>query len=203
MTLADGQLGTWYGECDGIYTVREFVVYSDNRLAVAPFDVPFRGPGHPTAPPALAGIAPISLHMFESLWEQFAQPRLHEISVARSAADTVASTKYFRTPFPAAFKLAEGASDIYAEYAAGVARRSFEVFAGRTLVAPFDVGIPEYDAAEMLRAAREALAPDGESIDPLLRHREISHAVFEALWEQHALPRLRALTELSFGTPDS
>ncbi len=158
--LAAGRMGTWYGEYDGIFTVREFVVSPDDHAAVAPFDVPFREPGHPTEPPALAGIAPTSLQEFEALWEQFAQPRLHALAVAPPAVADDTSIRYFRSPFPAEFKVSEATSDIYTEYAVGVARRSFEVFTDRTLVAPYDVGIPEVDSDAMLRAAHEALAPD-------------------------------------------
>jgi hypothetical protein len=190
-----GNMGTWYGEYDGILTVREFVIRPDSSAAVAPFDVPFRGPGHPTEPPALPGIAPISLQEFEALWEQIVQPRLHELAGARPARAGDGSIRYFRSPFPAEFKAAEATSDIYIEYAAGMARRSFEVFADRTLVAPYDVGTPEVDSDEMLRAVREALDPDGAPIDPRLRPEEIRHTVFEELWEQRALPRLRELAE--------
>jgi hypothetical protein len=191
---------TWYGEYDGIFTVREFVVRPDDHALVAPFDMPFRGLGHPTEPPALAGIAPLSMQEFEALWEQVAQPRLHALAVAQSTVAADASIRYFRSPFPAGFKIAEATSDIYTEYAASVARRSFEVFTSHTLVAPYDVGIPELDSDEMLRAAHEALAPDGAPIDPRLRPEEIRHAVFEAHWEQQALLRLRELADLSSST---
>ena len=202
LPLADGQLGTWYGEHNGTFSVREFVIGPDHRAAVAPFELPFRGPGHPTEPPELANIASVSLQVFESQWEQFAQPRLHELALARPAVAVDASIRYFHSPFPAEFKADEAASAIYSEYAAGVARRSFEVFADRALVAPYDVAIPEVDSDEMLLAAREARTRDGVPIDPRLRPEEISHAVFEAQWEQQALPRLRMLAALSPSTRD-
>jgi hypothetical protein len=195
-------VGSWYGEYDGIFPVREFVIRPGNRIAVAPFDMPFRGPDHPTEPPALAGSAPISLQEFEALWEQFAQPRLHALAVTRSAPAGEASIRYFREPFPAEFKRNEAASDIYTEYAAGVARRSFEVFAEHALVAPYDVVTPEGDVDDVLLAAHEGRLAEGELIDPRLRPEEIHQAVFEALWEQWALPRLRALAELSSNKPD-
>ncbi len=47
------QIGTWYGEYDGVFTAREFVIRSDNRAAVSPFDLPFREPGHPTEAPTI------------------------------------------------------------------------------------------------------------------------------------------------------
>lgn len=200
-------MGKWYGEYDGIFPVREFVIRPGNRIAVAPLEMPFRGPDHPTQPPALASIAPVSLQAFESQWEQFAQPRLHALAVARPAAAVDASIRYFHSPFPAAFKAAfkrdETSSDIYTEYAAGAARRSFEVFADHTLVAPYDVGTPEVASDDVLLAALEGRLAEGELIDPRLRPEEVSHAVFEALWEQRALPRLRVLAALSPSTRDS
>ncbi|HEX6540953.1 MAG TPA: hypothetical protein VF040_04300 [Ktedonobacterales bacterium] len=203
LPLTDGQVGTWYGEYDGIFPVREFVIRLGNRAAVAPFEMPFRGPDHPTEPPALASIAPVSLQEFEALWEQFAQPRLHALAVTRSAPVSDASIRYFRSPFPAEFKAPEATSDIYTEYAAGVARRSFEVFTDHTLVAPYDVGIPEVDVDDVLLAAREGRLAEGELIDPRLRPEEMSHAVFEALWEEQALPRLRVLADNAASTPTS
>ncbi len=198
--MADGQQGTWYAEYDGIWTVREFVVCLDHRTAVAPFDLALRGPGHPTELPALAGIAPISLRAFESVWEQFAQARLHELALAHAEGGVDAGSWYFHVPFPAELKTDEAASDIYTEYAAGVARRSFEVFADHTLVAPYDVGVPEGDIDEMFHAVREGVGPDEEPIDPRLRPQEISHAIFETSWEQWALPRLRVLAALPSST---
>lgn len=65
--VLDGQQGSWYGKCDGLFIVREFIVCSDGRTAVAPFDLGFREVGHPTKPPAIVGIEPISWCMFESL----------------------------------------------------------------------------------------------------------------------------------------
>jgi hypothetical protein len=205
LPLADGQgrIGSWYGEYNGIFPVREFVIGPDHRTMVAPLELPFRGPDHPTEPPARANIASVSLRLFESRWEQFAQPRLHEFARARSAVAVDASIRYFRSPFPAECKADEAASDIYTEYAAGVARRSFEVFADCALVAPYDVAIPEVDSDEMLLAAREARTRDGVPIDPRLRPEEIRHVVFEAQWEQQALPRLRVLAALSPSTRDS
>ena len=203
LLLTDGQVGTWYGEYSGIFPVREFVIRPDNRAAVAPFEVPFRGPDHPTEPPALASIAQVSLQAFESLWEQFAQVRLHELAVALPAVAVDASIRYFHSPFPAEFKIDEATSDIYIEYAAGVARRSFEVFADHTLVAPYDVGTPEVDIDDMLLAAHEGRLAAGELIDPRLRPEEVSHAGFEALWEHWALQRLRVLAALSASTRDS
>lgn len=193
LPLGENQMGTWFGEDDGIFSVREFVVRPGNHVVVAPFDIPFRDPGHPTEPPPLAGIELISLSAFQWMWEQVAQPHLNELARARPALTRDVSIHYFRQPFPAEFKAAEAASDIYTEYAAGVARRSFEVFADYTLVAPFDVGIPDVDVAVVLQAMHEGLDLDGEPLDPRLRPEEISHAVFEAQWEQHALPRLRSL----------
>src|SRR5262249_2326867 len=38
--------GTWYGEHNGNFSVREFAIRPGSSAAVAPFDVPFRGPGH-------------------------------------------------------------------------------------------------------------------------------------------------------------
>jgi hypothetical protein len=207
LSLATGQermenMGSWYGEYDGIFTVREFVVRQDEHALVAPFDMPFREPGHPTEPPALAGIAPISLQTFETLWEQCAQPRLQALTRVRPAPVADTSVRYFRSPFPNEYKVSEATSDIYTEYAAGVARRSFEVFADHTLVAPYDVGIPEVDSDEMLQAAHGGLAPDGALIDARLRPKEIRHDMFETLWEQRALPRLHELAELSSSTRD-
>jgi hypothetical protein len=192
-----GRMGTWYGEYDGIFTVREFVICPDDRPAVAPFDMPFRGPDHPTEPPDLAGIAPISLQEFEALWEQFAQPRLHVFAFARPLRANDESIRYFRQPFLAEFKIAEGTSDIYTEFAAGVPRRSFEVFAERALVAPYDTGIPDVDTDEMLESVQQGLDAEGEPMDPRLHPEEIRHTLFEALWEQHALPRLRAIARSS------
>ncbi len=198
--LTDGQPGTWYAEYDGIWTVREFVVCPDHRTAVAPFELTLRGPSHATEPPALAGISVVAWRDFESLWEQFAQARLHELAVVHpdrveKVEDAETAICYFRMPFPAVLKRDEATSAIYTEYAQGVARRSFEVFADHTLVAPYEVGIPEDGTDEMLRAAYEGVAPDGAPIDPRLRPEEISHAAFETVWEQHALARLRALAE--------
>lgn len=202
------KMGTWYGEYDGIFTVREFVVRSDahvadDRVAVAPFDMPFREPGHPMEPPTLTDIVPISLQEFESLWEQFVQPRLHALAVARPALANDGSIRYFRSPSPAEFNPPEAASDIYTEYAAGVARRSFEVFADYTLVASYDVVIPEVSIDDMLLAAHEGRLAEGDLIDLRLRPQEVSHAVFEALWEQWAIPRFRVLAELPPSTRHS
>jgi hypothetical protein len=96
--------------------------------------------------------------------------------------------------------VAEAASDIYYKYTAGVARRSFEVYADHTLVAPYDIGIPEGDTDEMLRAVYEGFAPDGAPIDPRLRPAEIGHAAFEEVWEHLAILRLRELAEVFFST---
>lgn len=98
-----------------------------------------------------------------------------------------------RSPFPAELKRDEPSSAIYDEFADGVARRSFEVFPDHTEVGPYDCGIPEVDAGFVLRAAREGVDPDGVPFDPRLRPVVISHAKFEAMWEQYALPRLRVL----------
>ncbi len=106
------------------------------------------------------------------------------------------SIRYFHSPFPAEFKIAEAASDIYTEFAGGVARRSFEVFSARTLVAPYDGGIPVMGTDEMVRATNEELGLSGASIEHGLRPMEIRHAQFEELWEEHALPRLRELASL-------
>jgi hypothetical protein len=187
----------------GIYSVREFVLGPGGRAAVAPFERPFRGLGHPTEPPDLAGIATVSLQEFESQWEQCAQPRLHALATARPAAAVDASIHYFRAPFPADFKVNEAGSDIYTEYAGGVARRSFEVFADHTLVAPYDMGIPEPGIDDVLLAAREGRLAEGALIDPQLRPEEVSHSVFEALWEHWALPRLHVLAALSPSTQGS
>jgi hypothetical protein len=203
LPLTDGQMGTWYGEYDGIFPVREFVIGPGNRTAVAPFAMPFRGPDYPTEPPALARIVPISLQAFEPLWEQFAQVRLHELASAHPAVAVDVSIRYVHAPFPAEVKRDEAASDIYTEYAAGVARRSFEVFADHTLVAPYDVGTPEVDIDDVLLAAHEGRLAQGELIDPRLRPEEVSHAVFEMLWEQQAIPRLRVLSALSPTTQSS
>jgi hypothetical protein len=197
-----GNQGAWYGEYDGNFPVREFVVRQDDHALVAPFDLPFREPDYPREPPALAGVAPISLQEFEALWEQVAQPRLQALAVARPDPALDASIRYFRSPFPAEFKASEATSEIYTEYAASVARRSFEVFADHTHVAPYDVGTPEVDIDVVLLAAHEGRLAEGDVIDPRLRPEEIHHAVFEAAWEEWALPRIRELVESSSSTPD-
>lgn len=201
LTAEWGPTGTWYGEYDGIFTVREFIIRPDGSAAVAPFDAPFREAGHPTEPPIVQGVTPISLQEFEALWERFAQPQLHELAADHLTAAGDADIRYFRSPFPAEFKVNEAASDIYTEYAAGVARRSFEVFADHhTLVAPYDMGAGEISGDEMLRLAREGqLTADGEPIEPPLRPEEISRAAFEMLWERHAIPRLHDLAKSAAG----
>jgi hypothetical protein len=184
----------WYAEYDGIWTVREFVVGPAHRVAVGPFELTMREAGHLTEPPALEGIVAITLRAFEAQWEQDAQPRLHALATLSLPAETHAGILYCRQPFPAVFKRNEAASDIYTEYAAGIGRRSFEVFADRTLVAPYDAVIPVGDTDELLRAIHEGVGPDGEPIEPRLRPEEITHAVFEVHWERYALARLRELS---------
>ena len=192
-TLIGGQPGIWYGEYDGIFAVRECIVCPGSRTDVAPFDVKFHEASHPTGPPVITGIERISWHTFESLWAEYSQARLDELALEHGDTVVRADIGYFRMPFPVELKIGEAASDIYVEYAQGAGRRSFEVFADHTLVAPYDIRIPEGDTEEMLRVAREGVDADGDIIDPLLRPVRISHADFEARWEQHALPRLQLL----------
>jgi hypothetical protein len=146
---------------------------------------------------------PISFGAFEALWEDLAQVRLREAAATQASSAREDDAYYFRGPFPAELKTREGASDIYYEYAGGVARRCFEVFADHTLAAPFDIVIPENGTDDMLGAARLGVDEDGEQIDPRLRPQEVGHGVIERLWEQQALPRLRVLAELPPSTRTS
>lgn len=175
--------------------MREFVLCA-HGVEVAPVDFAFRGSGHPTQPPDLPGVALLPLSEFEALWERWVQPRLGEVAALGGWASRERGTCYFRTPFPSELKEGEASSTIYAEYAGGFCRRTFEVFPHDTCVSPYDCGIAENGTEDMLRYAWEGVDADGDQIDPRLRPEEIEHVDFETQWEHHALPRLRRLAQL-------
>ncbi len=191
--LDDGRVGTWYAEYMGILTLREFVEQPDGTALAAPFDMPFAALRDDEEPPDVPDVSRISLYEFENVWERSAQLRLHQLADLESHAMVSGTVFYIRSPFPAELKVNEGASDIYTEYVAGWAHRSFEVWADCVLVAPVNGGVPEVSGYDELRAAYQGIDVDGSPIPPPLRPEEISHRVFEALWEVHALPRLRTI----------
>jgi hypothetical protein len=204
--LMDMGVGTWYGEYSGIFPTRQFAVAGAGAVAVAPFDLPFgfdkdsRALAHglplsvKDRRPPVAGVNPISFADFERLWEAHAQPRIHELAQRAGQVSVIPqdgdATMYVASPFPASFKGrdgAEGDSTLYCEYAAGIGRRSFELWAsGEVWVS----GPGEVGGAETLVAARDGLDGSGEEIESGLRPLLITHAEFEALWERYAIPYL-------------
>jgi hypothetical protein len=204
--LLDTGAGIWYGEYSGIFPTRQFAVADAGAVAVAPFDLPFGFDkdsralvhGLPLSMkdrlPPLAGVKPISFAGFERMWESHAQPRFHELAQHAGQVSAIPqdgdATLYVASPFPASFKGrddTEGDSTLYFEYAAGIGRRSFELWAnGEVWVSdPGEVG-----GAETLVAARDGMDWSGEEIEPGLRPLLITHAEFEALWERYAIPYL-------------
>jgi hypothetical protein len=204
--LLDTGAGTWYGEYSGIFPTRQFTVASAGAIAVAPFDLPFgfdkdlRALAHglPSSVkerlPPLAGVEPIPFADFERLWESHAQPQINELAQHSGQMSAIPpdgdATMYVASPFPASFKGSddtEGDSTLYCEYAAGIGRRSFDLWAsGEVWVS----GPGELGGAEMLVAARDGLGWSGEEIEPGLRPLLIPHAEFEAVWERYAMPYL-------------
>lgn len=204
--------GTWYGEYVGIFPTRQFVVADAGAVAVAPFDLPFgydkdsraTVAGQPPAVkdrlPPLAGVEHISLADFERSWELRAQPRCHDLAQHAGRAPEIPqdgnATMYFASPFPASLKGiddTEGDSTIYVEYADGIGRRSFELWANGEV----EVSSPgDLSGAELLVAARTGLAWGEEIIDPSLRPVLITHGEFEALWERYVIPFLHVAAGL-------
>lgn len=201
LAAPDGSYGVWYGEYCGIFSAREFIIWTDGRVEVAPFDFPFRQETrNPVHPPDLPGVTPVAYSVFEALWERTAQPRLHVLAQAHTEPlPDEAHIHYFHSPFPAEFKFNEGSSDIYAEFAGGVARREVEVWENEAVVSPYECGLADMGAEVYLNAARGGVDELGEPVDLKLRPREISHLEFEAQGEAHGLPRLRALAAQSSG----
>lgn len=184
--------GTWYGEYVGIFPTRIFVV-AGSTAKVAPFDVAFAPEAAPSAAPDLPGIEGIAPAEFEAAWETYAQARLHALAFEGASPDVTRQALFFANPFPARFKgRDEGDSTCYYEYSDGISRRFFEVWAnGDVVVSPFDTGPPEGADVELLAAARTGMTRGGQAIEPGLRPYLITHAEFEKVWEQVALPRLR------------
>ncbi len=196
--LPNAGAGTWYAEYQGIFPTRLFVVADAGAVAVAPFDLPF-GPdkewratvdGQPPAVedrlPPLAGVEHISFVDFERAWELRAQPRFHDLAQ---------HTMYVASPFPASFKAiddTEGDSTLYFEYADGIGRRSFELWAsGEVWVS----GPGELSGAKLLEVARSGRHWNGEELGAL-RPFLITHGEFEALWEQYVIPYLHVAAGL-------
>ncbi|HEY7020783.1 MAG TPA: hypothetical protein VH349_06660 [Ktedonobacterales bacterium] len=210
--LQDTGVGTWYSEYSGIFPTRQFALASVGAVAVAPFDLPFGfdkdsralAPGLPLSVkdrlPPMAGVKPISFADFERLWESHAQPRIHEVAQHARQVSVISpdgdATMYVASPFPASFKGSddtEGDSTLYFEYAAGIGRRFFELWAsGEVWVS----GPGEVGGAETLVAARDGLDRSGEEIEPGLRPLLITHAEFEAVWERYAIPYLHRAARL-------
>lgn len=130
---------------------------------------------------------------FERKWGDYAQPRLHFLADSHRARSGDSAAWYVRSPFPAEFKVHEGESSvIYTEFVGRVARRHFEVFSDKALVAPYDVGWPEH--VEMIERAVDLGVDDlGIIIDRRLRPVRISQWEFESQWEEWALPRLQEI----------
>ncbi len=211
--LPNAGAGTWYGEYSGIFPTRLFVVADAGAVAVAPFDLPFGHDKDPRAtvdgqPPAvvdrlppLAGVEHISLADFERPWELHAQPRCHDLAQHAGQAPEIPqdgnATMYVASPFPASFKGiddTEGDSTIYVEYADGIGRRSFELWANGEVEVS---GPGEISGAEVLVAARTGHLWSGEEIiDPSLRPFLITHGEFEALWERYVIPFLHVAAGL-------
>ncbi len=199
--LPNAGAGTWYAEYSGISPTRLFVVADTGAVAVAPFDLPFGPDKDPRAtvdgqPPAvndrlppLAGVEHISFADFERPWELRAQPRCHDLARAGDA------TMYVASPFPASFKGiddTEGDSTLYFEYADGIGRRSFELWAsGEVWVS----GPGELSGAKLLEVARSGRHWNGEELGAL-RPFLITHGEFEALWERYVIPYLHVAAGL-------
>jgi hypothetical protein len=203
--------GTWYGEYSGIFPARLFVVADAGAVAVAPFDLPF-GPdkewratvdGQPPAVndrlPPVAGVEHISCADFERPWELRAQPRCHDLAQHAGRVLEIPRdgdvTMYVASPFPASFKAiddTEGDSTLYFEYADGIGRRSFELWAsGEVWVS----GPGELSGAKLLEVARSGRHWNGEELGAL-RPFLITHGEFEALWERYVIPYLHVAAGL-------
>ncbi len=183
----------WYGEYSQYFACRLFAVCNEH-VAVAPYDIAFTEANGLNEPPAGINLQLISFHEFEALWEQVAQPRLHALATQHVKALPSAQILYVNSPFPASFKCNEPSSNLYTEWASGVARRHFEVLPDYTAVATHD---PEASWPEhfeiVARAVESGIDDEGRPIDPLLRPIAISHAAFENVWETYAIKRLREL----------
>jgi hypothetical protein len=183
----------WYGEYSEYFACRLFAVCSEH-VAVAPYDIAFIEAQGLNDPPAGNNLQLITFHEFEALWDIVAQPRLRVLATQHVNPLPSAQVLYVNSPFPASFKYNEPSSNLYTEWANGVARRHFEVFPDHTVVATHDPEATWPEHFEVVaRAVESGTDDEGNPIDPLLRPVALSHAAFEATWEKYALERLRIL----------
>lgn len=172
----DGEV-MWFAEYDSKIACRQFEAHA-SRILVAPYDIPFLDLDHPVQDPNKEGVKQINLGEFELAWEQLAQQRLGALS--QQATRHQPDVRYFRAAVPSDAS-EYGVGIWYAEFAAGIARRQFEMYQDRTLVAPYDIqfadqfGIVETDN----------------------HYEEIALTEFEAAWNAFAAKRLREIARIA------
>jgi hypothetical protein len=208
--------GIAYFDYDGRIARRQFVVVNDREQTtlVAPYDLEYTVlDPYPGGLP-LPGAVEIALAEFEPAWVTHAQPRMRLLGSSGTPPPRDA-IRYIRTTLSPGLSWTPRREPgvEYLEAVDGKVRRMFGVFKGRVLVVPFDHAFPmiagntpegqamlvAQEIAEDLSyglkpepwAARMKAAVKAEA------HREhaITHAEFEAAWEQYALPRFSELAQ--------
>ncbi len=167
-----------YLEIDGRFACRQFLVCG-SHISVAPYDMPFvndLGKLHVREAPV-----EITLVKFQSLWEEFAQKRLRELSTVYCQGVENPFARYFRailSPDEGDF----GSAVWLAEFAGEITRRQFEIYERNTLVAPYDLIFAEHF----------------DIIESDSRYEEVVLAEFESLWEEFANRRFQELARTNF-----
>lgn len=170
----------WYAEYDGRFVCREFWITKTGTI-VAPYDLPFSDVEDVNDVPPHRNAEELPLRDFQVVWQTHAWPRLRAILTEHNRAKPRALpiVKHLHTHMTDD-EGEYGEGEWYVEFADGIARRQFEVYPHRVLVAPYDIGL-------------------SESLDSLMeeetenRLREIPAADFQRLWESKAEPRLMAI----------
>lgn len=187
------ETGMWYAEFDGRFACRQFEVYP-THTRVAPYDVAFVELDEPGQPPSKEAVADIALAAFEDQWERYAQSRLRALGALYRDLPNSHLVRYFRTTFTDAESQDEAGVE-YVESVDDIVRRKFEVYPDRTLVAPYDIGLPAYVLSEEELAELAELDELGEEI-PIVDI-EITLTEFEAAWEAFAAKRLREIAGIA------
>lgn len=170
--------GTWYAEFNGWPARREFEVYADQVL-VAPHDLEFSKFDLKLGRPHKIEAIPILMPEFEAVWERSAQPTLRNIAARCPTDNALQRVQYVHYPYPGKFNKS-GLGTSYLEFAGGMGRRLCEVYPDHTFVAPFDIGHPlDEDIGDITKS-------DGY-------FQAMTHAEFEAIWEQNAIRRLQEI----------
>jgi hypothetical protein len=205
----------WYGEFDGRLACRQFAS-EGSEVLVAPHDVEYLVIDRYLGGVPLPEAAEIALGEFEPAWVAFAQPREHALAALGGGASR-AGIHYSRVTLgPEYSGVPDRSPGIeYQEAVDGQMRRMFGIFGTQVLVAPFDRSFPlvagntpeghailiaqeiehslAYGVTLSPEEAEKEIFPDGNMEIEGYLEEAVTHAEFEAAWEQYALPRFAEL----------